>query len=165
MDHSQAIKIFKEIQARPYNCLADTPDQSCNNCFYKGTELIQRLAVLGYTVRGRCAETTWFEGHIPKEIQDLLPQDLLCTHFYPEIFQEGEWRIIDPSFQPSLEKYGFTIGSWENGKSCFTLTKIYSQEEAIDYQKSWLNPEYQKDFFDRGGACWNALNKWFTEIA
>ncbi len=165
MDDSWAKDIFLEIQERPYNCLPPTPSDTCNNCFYKGRELIQRLAILGYTVRGRVAETTWKAKGIPKEISDLLPDDLLTTHFYAEIYQDNEWRIIDPSFQPSLKKYGLTIGSWENGKSCFPLVKVYSQEESIAYQKMWFDEEYQKDFFERGGACWDALNKWFNEIA
>jgi len=45
------------------------------------------------------------------------------------------------------------------------LIKVYSQEESIAYQKMWFDEEYQKDFFERGGACWDALNKWFREIA
>lgn len=164
MDHSWAKDIFLEIQARPYSCLAETPEAPCNNCFYKGRELIQRLAILGYAVRGRVGETTWHAGNIPKYISDLLPKDMLVTHFYPEIFLDNKWRIIDPSFQPSLEKYDLTIGSWENGKSCFPLQKIYTQEESIAYQKMWFNPEYQKEFFERGGKCWTALNTWFNEI-
>jgi hypothetical protein len=165
MDHSLAKDIFLEIQARPYTCLPESTEETCNNCFCKGRELIQRLAILGYTVRGRVAETTWNTDTIPKEISDLLPNDILVTHFFAEIYQDGEWRIIDPSFQPSLEKHGLTIGAWNNGKSCFPLIKIYTQEESIAYQKMWFDPEYQKDFFERGGACWNALNKWFSEIA
>jgi len=164
MDHFQAQEIFLEIQARPYN-ISVYPEGSSNNFFDKGIELLQRLAILGYTVRGRVAETTWKTKPIPENISDLLPDDILTTHFYTEIFLDNKWRIIDPSFQPSLEKYGLTIGSWENGKSCFPLTKIYSQEESIAYQKQWFDKEYQKDFFERGGACWFALNKWFSDIA
>ena len=165
MDDAWAKEVFLEIQARPYNCLPEAPEGTCNNCFYKGSELIQRLAILGYTVRGRVAETTWKTNNIPKDISDLLPEDILVTHFFAEIYQNNEWRIIDPSFQPSLVKQGLTIGSWENGKSCFPLAKIYSQEESIAYQKMWFDPEYQKDFFERGGACWDALNIWFKTIA
>lgn len=164
MDDSWAKNIFLEIQERPYDCLPLTPNDDCNNCFYKGRELIQRLAILGYTVRGRVAETTWHTDIIPTEISNLLPKNILVTHFYTEIYQDGKWRIIDPSFQPSLEKYGFTIGSWDNGESCFPLIKIYSQEESIAYQKMWFNEDYQKEFFGKGGACWKALNEWFAEI-
>lgn len=127
--------------------------------------MLQRLAILGYTVRGRVAETSWHTETIPKNISDLLPQDMLVTHFFAEIYEDNKWRIIDPSFQPSLEKYGLTIGSWENGKSCSPLKKIYTQEESIAYQMMWFDPNYQKEFFERGGACWSALNKWFCEIA
>ncbi len=162
MDHSLAEEIFLEIQARPYS-LSLKEGEPCNNCYFKGIELLQKLGILGYTVRGRGAETYWDEKVFSKKITSLLPDDFLITHFYVEIYLDNEWRILDPSFQPSLEKYGLVIGSWENGKNCFPLTKIYSQEEFLAYQKEWFNEVYQKDFFERGKPCWEALNKWFSD--
>ncbi|MEM9470032.1 MAG: hypothetical protein AAF988_07695 [Pseudomonadota bacterium] len=114
-------------------------------------------------MRGRGAETYWEPNIFGDEITSLIPDDFLITHFYVEILLENEWRILDPSFQLSLEKEGLTIGSWDNGKSCFPLTKIYTQEEFHAYQKEWFNKEYQDDFFERGRDAWIALNKWFNE--
>ncbi len=162
MDHALAREIFLEIQARPYG-LSLSSGEPCNNCYFKGIELLQKLGVLGYTVRGCGGEIYWDEEIFSKEITSLLPDDFLITHFFTEIFIDNEWRILDPSFQPSLEKYGLTVGSWENGTSCFPLTKIYTQEEFLAYQKMWFDPNYQKDFFERGGPCWEALNNWFSD--
>jgi hypothetical protein len=117
VDHSKAIDVFREIQARPYG-ISPTPAVSSNNCFYKGSE---RLGVMGYTVRGRVGETSWRNSPVPKEIVDLLPDDILVTHFFTEILIDDQWRIVDPN--------------------------------------------YQNDFFTRGGECWAALNQWFQEIA
>lgn len=164
MDHYFAQKIFTEIQARPYG-LALYPNQPCNNCFCKSKELAQRLAMLGYTIRVRIAETQWDKDVIPAEILDLLPPDLLITHFVPEIYMNDEWRFLDPSFQPALSRHGFTIGSWDNGESCFKINKLYSQQEAILYQKNWFPTNKQEELLRRGRPCWRAMNQWFATLS
>lgn len=165
MDHSRAKEVFQEIQARPYSMSLQSRQPS-NNCYYKGIELLQRLGVLGYTVRGRVGETYWDPKIVPAEILALLPADILVTHFFVEAQVEGQWKIVDPTFQPALLKYGFTIGSWEGTSSpCFPITKLYSQEESIAYQQKWFDLDYQKDFFARGGPCWKALDVWFAKLA
>lgn len=160
MDHSLAISVFKEIQARPYRTSL-SPNEPADNCYFKGIELLQKLGTLGYTVRGRVADTYWDENIFPKEIIDLEPQGFPDTHFFVEIFLGDQWRVIDPSFQPSLEQYGLTIGSWENGKSCFPLTKIYTQEESITYQKKWFSESFQRKIYEMRRPFWVALNQWF----
>ena len=162
MNHDLAKSIFSEIQARPYS-LSLAAGAPSNNCYYKGIELLQRLGILGYTVRGRVGETYWDRNIIPTSILDLLPADIHVTHFYCEVQIDGQWRIVDPSFQPTLKKMGFNIGAWEGtAQSCFPITKLYTQEESIAYQQQWFDPSYQRDFFERGLPCWRALNDWFA---
>ncbi len=163
MDHSRAIAIFKEVQARPYGlCLA--PGVPANNCVFKSMELIERLGMLGYAVRGRIGDTYWDKKLIPAEIVDLLPANMPCTHFYPEVMIDGEWTIADASLQPSMAKYGFTIGSFGGGgQSCFPITKLYTQEEAITFMNKWDDPGYTNNIFSQCGAGWNAINNWFAE--
>lgn len=163
MNHSKAIEIFKEIQARPYR-IPRTIDEKAQNCYFKGIELLQRLGVFGYTVRGRVGETYWDKAIIPADILDLIPGDIPSTHFFVEIYLDGVWRALDPSFQPSLEQYGFTIGSWENGKLCFPITKLYTQEESLAYQDQWFDPDYQRDFFTRSAPAWIALDQYFEGL-
>ncbi|MCB1537807.1 MAG: hypothetical protein H6865_00315 [Rhodospirillales bacterium] len=162
MDHARGKEIFAQIQARPYS-LSTVPGVPSDNCYFKGVELLQRLGVLGYAVRGRVGETYWDDRIFPPEIVALLPADILTTHFFVEALIDGAWRALDPSFQPGLAKYGLTIGSWDNGLVCFPVTRLYTQEESIAYQQKWFDPEYQKDFFERGGACWRALDVWFKK--
>jgi hypothetical protein len=164
MDHSRAQNLFKEIQSRPYS-LSLSADEASNNCFFKGSELLQQLGIMGYTVRGRVAETYWDPKIFGKEITSLLPENMLVTHFYTEIFLDDKWRILDPSFQPSLASKGLTIGSWENGLSCFPIAKLYTQEESLAYQAQWFEQEYQDKFFLDGNDCWKALKKWFSDHA
>lgn len=162
MDHLTAQSIFKEIQDRPYR-LSVVPDDHAQNCFFKNIELIQQLGILGYTVRGRLADTYWNPEIFPKEILDLQPDTMPDKHFYAEIFLDNEWRILDPSFQPSLEQYGFVIGSWDNGESCFPLTKIYTQEEEIAFQKKWSEPAYINQVYQNSEKFWKALDHWFSK--
>lgn len=160
IDDTRAITLFKEIQSRPYS-LSAQPGEPSNNCYFKGIELLQKLGIMGYTVRGRVGETYWNPAIFGEAITQLLPADILTTHFYCEIYQNGQWRIIDPSFQPSLAPSGLTIGSWDGGESCFPITKLYTQAESLAYQEQWFDSAYQDDFFTRGGACWAALSQWF----
>ena len=125
--------------------------------------MLQRLGEMGYAVRGRCGESYWDEDIFGKEIIELIPEGLMTTHFYTKIYLDDEWHILDPSFQPSLSKHGLTIGSWKNGKSCFPITKLYTQSEYQEYRKDWFNEAYQKDFFERGLPLWKALHEWFLE--
>ncbi len=162
MDHSEAIAVFEEIQARPFNVSLVSGEPS-NNCYFKGIELLQRIGEMGYAVRGRCGESYWDENIFGKNVIDLIPENLMTTHFYVEIYLNDEWRILDTSFQPSLAKYSLNIGSWENGTSCFPITKLYTQEEYQVYRQNWFDKEYQKDFFERGLPLWKALNIWFSE--
>jgi len=164
MQHELAKNLFKEIQSRPFS-ISLSPDIPCNNCFYKNVELMQKLGIMGYAVRGRIGETYWDPKIIPKNIVDLLPEDILVTHFWIEIQEDGVWRPLDTTLQPELEEYGFTIGTWDNGKIAFPITKLYSQQESIEYQQQCSSIEYQRDFFERGGPCWKALNEWFEDIS
>jgi len=162
MDHSRAQAIFTEIQSRPYR-LSLCPGEASANCYFKGIELLQKLGILGYEVRGRVGETYWDPNIVPADIVALLPTDILVTHFFVEANIDGRWRALDPSFPAAWARHGFTIGSWENGKTCFPITRLYIQQESLDYQEKWFDPAYQKDFFERGGPCWRALNQWFEK--
>ena len=162
MDHSRARNLFLEIQSRPYR-LSIQAHSSSQNCFFKGIELLQKLGIMGYTVRGRVGETYWDPNVFPAEILVLFPQDILHTHFFVEAHINGKWRLLDASLQPSLAKYGFTIGSWESGGCCFPITRLYTQKEALAYQEIWKDHEYQRAFFERGKEGWAALDNWFAE--
>ena len=163
MDHTEAITIFNEIRSRPYG-IAVKEGEACHNCFYKGVELLQKLSILGYAVRGRIGESYWDKDLIPANVLALIPEDIILTHFFTEIYMDGAWRALDPSFQTSLSNYGFTVGTWDNGQVCFPITKLYDQSVASKYLRHWSKPEIIKDYFNRGGAAWRALNDYFQSL-
>ena len=78
--HRVAQHIFAEIRDRPY-AWAVSPGVQANNCYVKGIELLQRLGILGYAVRGRVGEMS-FGDVIPKRIQRLHPSAFPPTHFW-----------------------------------------------------------------------------------
>ncbi len=162
--HAVARRIFEEIRERPYAVSVEA-GVAANNCYYKGIELLQRLGCLGYAVRGCTAETFWDETLIPPEIHKLYPPKHLVTHFYVEAEIDGAWRILDPSFDPVLEKAGFRIGQWDSRTiACFTLTKIYDQKEQIAYTEMWNDPVYAVSYFLEAGPFLRAFNTWLDGV-
>ena len=163
MNHAHAIRIFEEIRARPYRVF-EAPGVPVNNCYFKGIELLQRLGTLGYTIRGRIGRMAWDMKIIPAEILALAPAQFPATHFYVEAEIDGKWRTLDSSFQPNLARHGFRIGDWKNNKTCVEITKLYSLEESIAYQKMWQDPDYAAEYFAKSGLFLRRLNAWFATL-
>ena len=162
MIHSAAKSIFKEIQNRPY-AWSTTPGVIANNCYFKGIELLQRLAILGYAVRGQVGDT-FLDPIIPRDISSLYPTQFKLTHFWVEILINNDWHKLDASYDPPLERAGFMIADWNSNRTCFEITKTYTQEELILYQSEWAQPAYAEAYFKAIAPCANALNEWYQSF-
>lgn len=164
MMHARARAIFEEIRSRPY-AVSEKLGVSAPNCYFKGTELLWRLGALGYAVRGRVGETYWNEALIPSSIVCLYPRQFLVTHFYVEALIDAEWRLLDTSFDPGLEKLGFRVATWEGSNTpCFEITKLYTQQEQESYEEMWGDPEYATQYFEKAGPFLCALNVWLRTV-
>jgi hypothetical protein len=159
MDHTTLQQIFDEIRNRPY-AWSVAPGEPSNNCYFKGIELLQRLGILGYAVRGRIGET-FLDERVPQEIRRLYPTDIPLTHFWIEVDIDGAWRAMDPSYDPPLASVGFQVNEWNSGKTCFEITRTYTQEESLAYQAEWSKPECAQQYFKAIAPCAHALNKWY----
>lgn len=162
MNHDLARRAFEEIRNRPYAWSSEL-GVSAHNCYFKGSELLQRLGILGYAVRGRVGETR-LENYIPERIHKLYPKEFLLTHFYVEVDIDGIWKILDPSYDPPLCKHGFIVNNWDSNKSCFEIIRLYTQREQIDYQKEWNDPLYSRKYFEAIKPCAIALNEYLEEL-
>lgn len=162
MNHKIAEALFEEIRNRPYEW-STAVGKSANNCYFKGIELLQRLGILGYVVRGKVGET-FLDEKIPAEIRALYPARFPLTHFWVEAQIDGNWRVLDASYDPPLAAAGFKVNQWDSNHTCFEITKEYTQEEAIAYQAEWNNPVYGSNYFEAVGPCAAALNRWFQTI-
>jgi hypothetical protein len=107
---------------------------------------------------------TFLDKNVPLEIRNLYPASIPLTHFWVETQIEGSWRIIDPSFDPPLAKAGFLVNDWNSNRTCFEITKMYSQDEAIAYQAEWNQPKYAECYFEAIAPCATKLNSWFESL-
>lgn len=162
MEHQAARAIFNEIRNRPY-AWSSQMGTSSNNCYFKGIELLQRLAIFGYAVRGRVGET-YLDTTIPEEIRVLYPGEFQLTHFWVEVLLEGVWHILDTSYDPGLKRGGVEITDWDSNRTCFEITKTYTQEELIASQAVWSDPEYAQSYFKAVGPFVTALNNWYESL-
>ena len=162
MDHRVAQSIFIEIRNRPY-AWSSQKNVPANNCYFKGIELLQRLGVLGYNVRGRTGET-YMDDKIPSEVRQLYPRAFKLTHFFVEAEIDGEWRILDPSYDPPLARHGFMVNEWDSGQTCFDITHVYNREEQIAYNEIWNDPDYAAQYFAAVYPCATALNAYLQKL-
>lgn len=164
MKHEVAKRIFEEIRNRPY-AWSTQLGVPANNCYFKGIELLQRLGILGYAVRGRVGNT-YLDQKVPEEIRMLYPKDPKygLTHFWIEAEIDGYWRVLDPSYDPALGRVGFRFNEWGSGETCFDITEEYSPERTIEYQELWNQPDYGVAYFDAVSECAIAMNRWLESI-
>jgi hypothetical protein len=162
MEHQTARTIFEEIRNRPYAWSTEI-GKPANNCYFKGVELLQRLGVLGYAVRGRVGET-YLDTKTPEAIRALYPSEFQLTHFWVDVLLGDVWHTLDASYDPGLASAGFDVNDWNSNRTCFQITKAYTQQETIAYQHVWGDPEYARSYFEAVGPCAAALNSWYDSL-
>ena len=166
MDDALARSVFEEIRDRPYR-IAPTPEEKADNCYFKGTELIQKLTGFGYKMRGRLGDIDWHDGPYPHEVLALLPPDTFDTHFYPEIYMDGEWKILDPSLNKSFaQQYGMPYSEFgADNESCFTIRRLFDFDEQAAYTNRWLtDDQFVYDYQSQRRQFFESLNDWFERV-
>lgn len=157
-----ARKVFERIRDLPYR-VTEFAGDDCPNCFNKGTRLMHELGVMGYTVRGQTAEIRWEDCPLPRKIIELHPKDILATHFYIEIEQNGVWRALDPTWDKGLAKIGCPIAEWDGKNSpAFPIVKKFTQEEQVAYLEMTGTSEFIDDYYNRTGDFLRKANEWFA---
>ncbi len=158
--------IFETIRDEPYALRRATDDRP-RNCFYKGLDLIEQLSKLGYGVRGRIGEMDWSKTPAPQSVLALLPNDILSTHFYIEVFRDGTWQLFDPSWEVSMgDKLGVPVSTWDGpNESGFAITKVYTLEEQTAYYEEKMgNPARVQEDLERLMPFFTAFNAWLDEV-
>lgn len=156
--------IFEEIRGRPY-AVSSAFGVPANNCSYKGRELIERLARLGFGVRGVIAKMDWNDTPLPKEIIALYPADLGAYHFYVEIMRDNQWLALDPSWDPALIAHGFPIASWDGTNSPgIPNLKPLSADAQAAYFEMWANPTHGEEYYSKAGPFLKATNLWLESL-
>lgn len=161
MRNDLAQKIFEEIRDRPFRT-ALYPEKA-NNCYFKSSELIQKLTDLGFSMRGRLGEVDWADTPCPPEILKLLPEDAVETHFFPEIRVDGEWKILDPTWNKSFAvKFNLPYSEFNReNESCFKIHRLYDLEEQAAYVWTFLNDQQAADIYIKKARPFlSAINEW-----
>lgn len=160
--HTAAHAIFNEIRARPY-AVMQYANTRAENCYFKGTELLQRLGARGFTVRGQVGETYWDPALFPPDVLALASHDFKDAHFWCEVQLDGAWVKLDLSFDPGLARAGFVVSEFGDGELCFPITRTYTHQENVTYHTQWHDPAYAAAYFAANGPFLAALNAFFEK--
>lgn len=73
---------------------------------------------------------------------------------------DNEWMRLDTSFNSKMSAHGFRVYDFEHAeKTCFDLTKFYTQEDALLLQEKWLSLEYVESYFNDNAKFLTCLNE------
>lgn len=122
--------IFKSIQQIPYNIPLSLSDED-NCCSGKMKRLKLAFENLGIPSKYRVCTFRWSEMELPKEVLDV-PHEDNSTHVYLEVYIDGSWINIDPTWDPKLSNI-FEIADWD-GKNSTTIA--VKPTHLLDYEES-----------------------------
>jgi hypothetical protein len=155
-------EIFESIRDIPYRIPLSLEDASVD-CDKKHKMLAEALTKEGFTVRFRVCSFLWSKQSIPKEILDI-PHVDTCEHLFLEIFRDGQWDILDISWDKGLQKV-FTICEWDKKDNALAL--VYIEMYPPDYSKPLTHNESEESFLEdiyTSGKFYDALNKWLEQV-
>jgi hypothetical protein len=157
------IKEFQKVRDIPYR-IPLSPEESDECCSGKADMLFKTFKQNGYDVRYRLCTFRWSSIDLPKEIQDT-PHDDDSSHTYLEIKIDGQWKIVDATWDKGLEGL-FIVNEWD-GKSDTKIAvqciKCLSPEENLEYIEHMSTPEAIISDLNVNGEFYKAFNEWLKE--
>lgn len=154
------IEEFNKVRDIPYRIplSLEEPDECCTG---KADILFKELKKGGYNVRYRLCTFRWSSLALPKELQ-ILPHEDDSSHTYLEIEINGEWKIVDATWDRGLKNL-FIVNEWD-GKSDTDIAvpciECLSPEKSLEYIKNISAPgaiiadlKVNREFYE-------AFNKW-----
>lgn len=154
------IEEFKKVRDIPYRIplSLEEPDECCSG---KADRLFKIFQKGGYDVRYRLCTFRWSDLGLPKKIQDLSHDDE-SSHTYLEINIDGEWKIVDATWDKGLKDL-FVVNEWD-GKSdteiAVPCVECLSPEKSLGYIKHISTPEAIKSDLKVNGDFYRAFNEW-----
>lgn len=154
------IEEFKKVRDIPYR-IPLSLEESDECCTGKAHILFKELKKGGYNVRYRLCTFKWSSLNLPKELRDTLHNDD-SSHTYLEIEINGEWKIIDATWDKGLENL-FVVNEWD-GKSdtkiAVPFIECLSSEKSLEYIKHISTSEAIKSDLKVNGNFYKAFNEW-----
>ncbi|MDD3190544.1 MAG: hypothetical protein PHI66_02525 [Candidatus Pacebacteria bacterium] len=163
MEDKNIKKEFEKIRDIPYK-IALFPDEPSDDCLGKAQGLFKIFEDYGYEVRYRVCKIKWSSLDLPQEVTQM-PHDDNCSHTYLEVKINGQWRIVDATWDIGLKEF-FPINEWDDKKDneiafpCFDCMSPRESEEHIKYittKKAILLD------IEESGKFYHALNEWLEK--
>jgi hypothetical protein len=154
------IEEFEKVRDIPYGIplSLEEPDKCCSG---KADMLFKILKKGGYDVRYRLCTFRWSDLNLPKEIQDI-PHDDESSHSYLEINIDGQWKILDATWDRKLKGI-FNINEWD-GKSdteiAVPVRECLSPEKSLGYIEHISTPEAIIADYKVNREFYKAFNEW-----
>ena len=159
MNTIKAFKIARDIAYRIPLSL-DEKDDCCSG---KHKLLKDILEKQGLEVRYRVCSFLWSSIDLPEKVSSVHHDDN-CTHVWLEVFINGEWVIVDATWDSGLKNI-FHVNEWDgktNTQIAVKPIKIFSPQKSEDI----MNHENDEDILNDlkiNGEFYKAFNDWLEE--
>ena len=156
------IEIFNKIRDIPYRIPLKWGEED-NCCSGKSEKLFDLLTKEGYEVRYRVCVFLWESINLPEELQKI-PHDKDCTHTFLEIKIDGEWKVLDSSWDKGLKNL-FHVNEWDgksNTQTAVKPIKILSPEKSLEIVNEQDEEVITKDL-EINGEFYKAFNEWLEK--
>jgi len=137
--------------------------QEDNCCSGKHKKLFDLLTKHNHKVRYRVCVFLWSNIKLPKELQKI-PHDNDCTHTYLEIYLDGDWKILDATWDSGLRNV-FHINEWDGKKNTEIAVKpvrIFNPKKSLEIVNNQNRKIIEKDL-KINGKFYEAFNKWLRD--
>lgn len=155
----EIIKLYKKVQKIPYYCLGERDPnlllkKNKGSCDEKHQFLGKELEKLGVPVKYLVIRFDWNDLPIPKEIISKKEDGSIGWHLALKIKPKQKWIYVDATWDPKLEKVGFSVTKIWDGKSDTKFA--FPPKEIIELEK--VPPKQVKRPENR--KFYEVLNKW-----
>lgn len=163
MQSEDITKEFNEVRDTPFR-IALSLQESADDCLGKANRLFKIFKKYGYDVRYRVCKIKWSSISLPEKVSKM-PHDDNCSHTYLEVKINGQWKIIDATWDKGLKNL-FSINEWGgkwNNKFAIPCLECFSPEESLEYIKRITTDEAIALDLKENGTFYKAMNEWLEE--
>jgi len=158
----QAKDAFVRARSIPYRIPLsfDEPNQSCVG---KHQQFKDEIETLGYQTRWVEVAFRWSDLPIPKEIL-VIPHDDETTHAYLEILIDGNWLVVDLTWDEGLV-FVLPVNEWTDFGNMKIAVPVIRR---IPEEQMWIHrersTEEEREEFQRNKDFFAAVNEWLEII-
>jgi|GEM_PF-494925 len=163
-DRALAVKLFYIIRDIPYRIPLKFDDAD-NSCHGKCLLLDDILVSYGFKSRIMSCSFGWSKTLKNKKHLKLVNIDIE-HHYFIEIYLDGRWIKIDPTFDSTL-KAKLPVNEWDGNKNTGITSipeKFFSETESREIFDKESSEGYFDERMRKNGRLYKALNKKYEII-